>query len=160
MNSVILKFQRVGPRGLLVLLCLTYLGVALATFRDYGVNPDEGVHIAYGKSVVAWYTSGFTERSVFTWTNIWAYGGAYDVPCYLVTEVSPFTVHETRHLLNAVVGLLGVLGAYALGRTVGNRWTGLLAAVLLVLTPRYYGHAFFSITRTFHLQSAPSGRLP
>jgi len=144
MNSVILKFKRADPRSLLAILCLVYLGAALSTFKDYGINPDEGMHISYGKSVVAWYTSGFTERSVFKWTNIWAYGGAYDVLCHLATKVSPFTVYETRHLVDAIAGLVGVLGAYALGRTAGNRWMGLLAAVLLFLTPRYYGHAFFN----------------
>jgi tetratricopeptide (TPR) repeat protein len=144
MNTIIQKFQLVGPRGLLAILCLVYLCVALATFRDYGINPDEGLHIGYGASVVAWYTSGFAERGVFTWTDIWAYGGIYDVLSYAATEVSPFAVHETRHLLNAIVGLVGLLGAYSLGQMVGNRWMGLLAAVLLLLTPRYYGHAFFN----------------
>jgi len=135
--------RSLSPRTVMIALCVVYLGVAGLTFEDYGVNPDEGLHIANGKAVVDWYASGFENREIFRWTNIWAYGGAYDVLCHFAVQVSPFEVHATRHLLTALVGLIGVLGAYALGQSVGSAWTGVLAAALL-LTPRYYGHAFFN----------------
>lgn len=132
------------PRNVLVAICVGYLAAILATFGDYGVNPDEGVHIANGEAVVDWYASGFESRALFTWTNIWAYGGAFDVLCHFAVRVSPFTVYETRHLVTTLTGLVGVIGVYVLGCRIGSPWTGVLAAALLILTPRYYGHAFFN----------------
>jgi tetratricopeptide (TPR) repeat protein len=72
------------------------------------------------------------------------YGGAYDAIVHVIAGWSPLSVYKTRHICNALVGLIGISGVYCLGRTLGSRWTGLLAAVFLVLTPRYYGHSFFN----------------
>jgi hypothetical protein len=144
MRRIFDNILSIEPQKILVLMCACFVCVVALTFDDYGVNPDEGLHIANGKHVFDWYASGFTDRDIFTWSNVWAYGGAFDVVCHLVTLISPLSVYETRHLLTALIGLLGILGAFALGRMVGSEWTGLLAAGLLLLTPRYYGHAFFN----------------
>ena len=104
--------RSLSPRTVMIALCVVYLGVAGLTFEDYGVNPDEGLHIANGKAVVDWYASGFENREIFRWTNIWAYGGAYDVLCHFAVQVSPFEVHATRHLLTALVGLIGLGGPH------------------------------------------------
>jgi len=116
--------------------------VILATFKDYGITADEESHIVYGQSVVKWYTSGFSDRRIFSWTNTWLYGGFYDGIVYILMEVSPLSYFDTRHLCNAITGLLGIIAAYRIGCLLGNRWTGLLAGLFLILTPRYYGHAF------------------
>lgn len=126
----------------LVFLLVIYAGVIFFTFRDYGITPDEGHHVEYGASVVAWYTSGFEERSIFTWADVWLYGGFYDTVVHLLTRLSPLALYDTRHLINAFVGLVGVLIAYRLGGLFGSPWMGLIAAVFLILTPRFYGHAF------------------
>ena len=119
-----------------------YGTVIFTTFLDYGITPDETGHMHYGRSVVHWYTTFFAERSIFTWTNTWLYGGIYDAISYLATKISPLDVYDTRHFLNAIVGLLGVVVAYHLGKLLGNPWIGCLAALFLILTPRYYGHVF------------------
>lgn len=123
-------------------LLLIQAGVILWTFWDYGITPDEGHHVAYGGSVVAWYTSGFVERRMFSWADVWLYGGFYDTLVHLVTQISPLDLYDTRHLCNAFVGLLGVVVAYYVGALFGSPWIGLLAGLFLLLTPRYYGHAF------------------
>lgn len=102
------------------------------------------MHLIYGESVFRWYLSGFEDNTVFTWTNIWLYGGFYDTLTFLLVRISPLPVHDTRHLCNALVGLAGIAGAYKLGGLLRKRWIGFLAALFLVLTPRYYGHAFFN----------------
>ncbi|MBU0679032.1 MAG: glycosyltransferase family 39 protein, partial [Verrucomicrobia bacterium] len=47
-----------------------------------------------------------------------------------------------RHLLNALVGLLGVIGVWKLARLLAGSKAGLLAALLLFITPSYFGHMF------------------
>ena len=132
------------PRNVLAVVCVAYLIALAFVYDDFGVNPDEGLHITNGEQVIRWYTSGFEAREMFAWTNLWAYGGAFDILCHAAVSVSPLSVYETRHMMTALFGLLGILGTYALGRAVGSEWTGVGAAILLVLTPRYVGHAFFN----------------
>ena len=50
--------------------------------------------------------------------------------------------YETRHLLNALVGLLGLAGCYRLGHAIGGARVGCFAALFLLLTPNYYGQMF------------------
>jgi len=137
----IFAIENWAKKGLIAILAI-YAGVIFWTFGDYGITPDEGHHIAYGESVVLWYTTGFQERSIFTWADVWLYGGFYDTVVHLITRVSPLELYDTRHLCNAFAGFLGVLIAYRVGALFGSPWIGLLSAVFLVLTPRFYGHAF------------------
>ncbi|MCZ6636210.1 MAG: tetratricopeptide repeat protein [bacterium] len=116
--------------------------VILLTFTQYGVTSDEALHVSYGEDIVTWYWSGFEDHSVFEYKNTWLYGGAFDTVAHLAGHVLPFDVYDTRHLCNALVGLLGVVAAYFLGSLLGGNRAGFLAALFLVLTPRYYGHGF------------------
>jgi 4-amino-4-deoxy-L-arabinose transferase-like glycosyltransferase len=112
------------------------------TFQDYGVTWDEPFHDRYGEGVLTFYRSGLSDRQAFLYLDLPYYGAAFDLLCALTRRVSPFGLYETRHLLNALVGLLGVLGCWRLGRELGGARTALLAALLLVLTPPWWGHGF------------------
>lgn len=124
--------------GLLVVIAL----VILNTFQSYGVTSDAHHHVRYGRDIAKWYTSLFTDHSVFGSVNTWLYGGFFDFTVYVLSLISPFDIHDTRHLYSAVIGLLGVVAAYRIGCVLGGKRAGVLAALCLILTPRYYGHAF------------------
>jgi hypothetical protein len=49
------------------------------TFRDYAVSNDEGVQQHYGELIVAYYKSGFADRSVLGFENLYLYGGLFDI---------------------------------------------------------------------------------
>jgi len=136
------QYMKQPHRIVFATILIIYIATIIATFGDYGITPDETGHIRYGESVVYWYTTFFAERSVFTWTNTYLYGGLYDAFSYIAARLSPLDLYNTRHLCNAFVGLLGVIAAYRIGTLLGNPWIGCLAATFLILTPRYYGHAF------------------
>src|SRR5207249_6251388 len=57
-------------------------------------------------------------------------------------RVSPIGVYETRHLLNGLVGILGLIGCHKLARAVAGERAGFIAALFLLLTPNYYGQMF------------------
>ena len=116
--------------------------VVLATFRDYGLNGDEYLHIKYGEDILSWYQSGFQDQELFQPTNTWLYGGAFDLIAALIGRVLPLETYDARHLCSALLGLLGIVAAYRLGTLLGGSSTGVLAALFLWLTPRYYGHTF------------------
>jgi len=116
--------------------------LVLITFTDYGITWDEDVHNYYGILVLNYYLSGFTDLRSTHWQDLFNYGGAFDMLAAALNTVSPFDTYETRHLLNGLVGILGLVGVWRLGRTLGGPRAGFLAALLLALTPNYYGQMF------------------
>jgi hypothetical protein len=116
--------------------------LVLATFTDYGVTWDEDVHNWYGLFVLDYYTSFFTDLRSLHWGDLYNYGAAFDLSAALLNLISPFGTYETRHLLNGLVGVVGVVGAWKLGRALGGPRAGFIAAFFLLLTPNYYGQMF------------------
>jgi hypothetical protein len=124
-----------------------YLLVILATFPNYGVTYDEDWHGQYGRAIIDWYTGGFLKGAAYPWEAIGldlAYdrGGLFQALAAAAARLSPFGFYETSHLVNALFGFVAAVGAYKLGRFLGGFYVGLLAAALLIVTPRFYGHAF------------------
>lgn len=114
----------------------------LTTFRDYGITWDEELQSQYGLAIVDYYASFFKDDRYAEIFNLYLYGGMFDGLASLIDRFTPFSVYETRHLVNATFGLLGLWGTWRLARFVGNNAVGLIALILLVLTPVYYGHMF------------------
>lgn len=115
---------------------------ALLTFRDYGVTWDEDAHNWYGNFVLDYYLSFFTDRTALHWRDLYNYGAIFDLIAAALNRISPIGVYETRHLLNALVGILGLIGCCKLGQAVGGARVGFVAALFLLLTPNYYGQMF------------------
>src|SRR5579863_147654 len=120
-------------------LIVAATAMVIITFTDYGVTWDEDVHHWYGVFVLDYYRSFFADQRAFHYGDLYNYGAAFDLTAALFDRLSPFGVYETRHLLNGVVGVLGIVGVWKLGRTIAGPRAGLLAAVFLLLTPNYYG---------------------
>ena len=123
-------------------LVLAGLGLVLCTYRDYGVTWDEDVHNWYGVFVMDYYLSGFRDTRALTWLNLYNYGAAFDMVAAFANKLSPLGTYETRHLLNGLVGVAGVLGACRLGRFMAGPRAGFLAGLLLLTIPNYYGQMF------------------
>src|SRR6516225_7380712 len=116
--------------------------LVLFTFRDYGVTWDEDAHNWYGNSVLNYYLSLFVDHKALHWGDLYNYGAIFDTLAAALNRVSPIGIYETRHLLNAVVGIMGLVGCCRLGRAMGGARVGFLAALFLLLTPNYYGQMF------------------
>ena len=107
--------------------------VALATFRDYGLSWDDYAHSEYGDLLVAFYASG-SPTSALSWISL--YGGGFDLLAALAAKALPFTVFETRRLLGAAIGVLGLFVTWRAGRRIGGPPAGLIALILLATTAR------------------------
>ena len=116
--------------------------LVLLTFRDYGVTWDEDAHNWYGAFVLDYYLSFFVDQSALHWRDLYNYGAIFDTVAAALNRASPIGIYETRHLLNALVGILGLVGCCKLGRAIGGARVGFLAALFLFLTPNYYGQMF------------------
>jgi Dolichyl-phosphate-mannose-protein mannosyltransferase len=118
--------------------------VILLTFRDYGVAWDEPEAQEYGQFILEYFRTDGARPRALTFNNMYYYGGLFEATAVWLGELLPFDPFETRHLLNAAVGLLGIVGAWKLGRALGGPKVGLLAAAFLAAVPSYYGHMFLN----------------
>jgi Dolichyl-phosphate-mannose-protein mannosyltransferase len=118
--------------------------VALATFRDYGLGWDDYTHSQYGGMLVSLYGTGFADKSALSFVNLYMYGGGFDIIATLAAKVLPFGLFETRRLVGAVIGLIGLFFTWRLGRRIGGPFAGLIAVALLAACPLYYGHMFIN----------------
>lgn len=134
---------RLIDRLALFVLLVTGL-VALATFRDYGLGWDDYTHAQMGEHLLSLYGSGFRDTQALSFVNLFYYGGGFDMIAALAAKVLPFTVFETRRLVGAAFGLVGLFVVWRIGRRAGGPLAGLIAVLLLATCPLYYGHMFIN----------------
>ena len=129
----------------LALVVLAAVGlVAGLTFRDYGLGWDDYTHAEYADLLLKMYGSGFKETGALSFANLYMYGGGFDMAAALLHKVIPLELFETRRLLGAIVGVIGLAVTWRLGRRVGGPLAGLTALLLLALCPTFYGHIFMN----------------
>jgi hypothetical protein len=118
--------------------------VVIATFRDYGLGWDDYTHSQYGQLLLSLYGSGFADKRALSFVNLYMYGGGFDLLATLAGKILPFGLFETRRLIGALIGLVGLFATWRLGRRLGGPFAGLIALVLLAACPLYYGHMFIN----------------
>jgi hypothetical protein len=129
----------------LALLVLVAVGlIASLTFRDYGLGWDDYTHAEYADLLLRMYGSGFKDTAALSFANLYMYGGGFDMAAALLHKVIPLELFETRRLLGAVVGMIGLAVTWRLGRRVAGPLAGLAALLLLALCPIFYGHMFMN----------------
>jgi hypothetical protein len=122
------------------------LVIGLATVGDYSITIDEFNVNAYGPKSLAWYTSGFTDRSSFETVEdtLWYYGPWFHILIAWVQSLGLGDSWTIRHAMTFSIGLAGIALLLPIGRLALGRWAG-LAAIMLCLTCGYlYGSLFFT----------------
>jgi dolichyl-phosphate-mannose-protein mannosyltransferase len=132
------------PDALAIAVLVLTGALAAATFRDYGLGWDDYTHSQYGSLLVSLYSSGFADKRALSFVNLYMYGGGFDLLSALMAKVLPFGLFETRRLVGAAVGLVGLFVTWRLGRRLGGPFAGLVALILLAACPLYYGHMFMN----------------
>ncbi len=141
---------------LLWILLAALLIVALCTFKDYAISNDEGVQQRYGELIVEYYRSGFVARDLFTFENLYLYGGLFDLVAIALAHVVPMDVYELRHILCAVIGIGGVGAAAVTARLIAGSRAGLVAAIALTLCGVWYG-SMYNHTKDIPFAAAMAG---
>ncbi len=118
--------------------------IAGLTFRDYGLGWDDYTHAEYADLLLRMYGSGFRDTGALSFANLYMYGGGFDMAAALLHKVIPLELFETRRLLGAIVGLVGLAVTWRLARRIGGPLAGLAALLLLALCPTFYGHMFMN----------------
>jgi len=123
------------------LLAALLLFVA-ATFDQHGISNDEPVQHTYGRLLLEFYRSGFTDLRAFHYVNLYLYGGLFDIIAAWLETHTTLSVWDLRHLLTAGFGVSAILAAALLGRLLASPRAGFLAALLLTLTGAWSGAIF------------------
>jgi hypothetical protein len=122
------------------------LVVGLATAADYGVTIDEFNTNDYGPKALAWYTSGFTDRSQFETVefSLWYYGPWFQMLTAAVQSLGLADPLAIRHALTFAVGLGGIAALHPGARLSFGRWVGPAAIAICLSTGYLYGNLFFA----------------
>lgn len=125
------------------LLFAALLVVNLSVFGDYGITWDEWPHIGYGERIARFWGTGFSDQSAFTFRTNYYYGGGYDFLAAIFRFfAAPMENWRAFHLLDCLIGVVGVIGTWKLGRRLAGPFAGFVAALFLVLNPVWFGHMF------------------
>jgi Dolichyl-phosphate-mannose-protein mannosyltransferase len=130
--------------GIAVAVLVAIATIAVLTFRDYGLGWDDYTHAEYGDLLLSLYGSGFSDQRAFSFVNLYMYGGGFDMLAGLAAKVLPIDLFETRRLIGAAIGLIGLLMSWRLGRRLAGPVAGLLTVILLSISPLYYGHMYMN----------------
>lgn len=126
-----------------IALFAALIALVFATFDSYAITNDEAVQQRYGEMIVAYYSSGFQDRSLFRFVNLYLYGGLFDVTAVLTQRllpaIEPYTI---RHILCALTGLGGIVAAWATARLVAGPRAAAIAAIALAVCGPWYGSIF------------------
>jgi len=122
------------------------LAVGLATAADYGVTIDEFNANDYGPKALAWYTSGFHDRSNFETVEapLWYYGPWFQMLTAAVQALNLADPLTVRHAMTFLIGLTGLAALLPMARLSVGRWAGPVALAICLLTGYLYGNLFFA----------------
>lgn len=130
---------------------------AVITVESYAISNDEEVQQRYGEMILSYYRSGFADRSLFHYVNLYLYGGLFDIAAVLAEHALPMLdPYTVRHLLCALTGIGGVAAACATARLVAGPRAGAVAALALAVCGPWYG-AMFNHTKDIPFAAAMMG---
>jgi len=130
--------------GVAVAVICAVATIAAFTYRDYGLGWDDYVHAEYGGLLLKLYESGFADQRALSFVNLYAYGGGFDLVSTVIAKALHLDLWETRRLVGAIVGVIGLMLTWRLGRRLGGPIAGAIAVALLAVSPLYYGNMFMN----------------
>lgn len=139
MISTKISFPNVRWAHILIGVSLIVLLTAMITMSfDFGVTWDEGFQEKRGEQIIKFYQSGFKETGVFQ--NV-MYGTFYDLLCSITQKLfSQYPKYEVRHVLNSVVGWIGISACVLISLRLFGPQGAFLCLLLFCASPRYLAH--------------------
>jgi hypothetical protein len=125
-----------------IVLMAALVVIAMCTFKDYAISNDEAVQHHYGELIISYYGSGLSDQSLFTFKNLYLYGGLFDVVVVTLSHLVPIDPYDLRHILCALIGIGGIGTAAATARLIAGPRAALIAAIALSTCGAWYGPMF------------------
>lgn len=111
---------------------------------DAGNSGDEDTfQIPQGKNILNYYKTAGKDTSNFTFNNLKYYGSSFDTVAAFINDVFNIdNVHITRHILDSLLGWLCILFIGLIAYHIGGWRAGVIAMLMLFLSPRFLGHSY------------------
>ena len=119
---------------------LAYAIVVILTLREYGITWDESRQMRYGELVLAYFRSGFTNRTANSFFDLRFYGPLFEIIPAMVWQFAPALKYDIHHLFIALAAL-GTIIATGRFATYADA-EPFFAQLALVALPQFYGHSF------------------
>jgi hypothetical protein len=129
------------PILFLFFFCLS-ISVLSGLYKDVAISQDEILQNEYGKKVISFYTSLFKDKSSFKYGDLYLYGGFYETIAVAFSNLHLTGEYESRHIINAMFGIIGVLGVFKISNLFWNVRYSLLVSLTVFFYPTYFGHHF------------------
>lgn len=150
--------MRPASRPFIVVFFAAIAVIGYFTLDDYGISWDESIQRRHGRVSIDYAAEklGLEHERLepdyhledYQWSN---YGMLYQITASLLEfelglEESPYHYYRLRHAINFTLYWLALLAYYRIlrFRWPTKAWFPLLGTVMLVVSPRIYGHAFFN----------------
>jgi hypothetical protein len=121
----------------MVLIAAVLLPVMVLASFDFGVTWDERNRHRNGELIWEFF-SGLRSRPALMEDGGHLYGGLFDVISVAVGWWLPLDRYVVRHAINAIFGWIGVVYCGRLAARLFGAWSGVLAMILLAVSPRYF----------------------
>ncbi|WP_217126050.1 glycosyltransferase family 39 protein [Hydrogenophilus thiooxidans] len=153
--------------GACLLLCQRFAPIQIARFVLWVVafafiaegydrhtpSNDEWVQHTYGELLWDFWLSGATDKTFLSFSNLYLYGGLFDLIAAAGTRAFGWEWWPWRHLLTATFGLLALWGTARLARLVAGTTGEGVALALTLLTGPFWG-AIFTHTKDIPFAAA------
>ncbi|MEW5693787.1 MAG: glycosyltransferase family 39 protein [Candidatus Hydrogenedentota bacterium] len=119
--------------------------IIICTYTDYGISWDEPAQDTYGRLCYNYYKGWFTNNpdlSVFNYGNLYLYGPFFELITVIINKFSPLDRYDTRHLINAIVGFITILGVWRFAKLLKGADSSFFSIIFLSVFPRFYGDMF------------------
>jgi hypothetical protein len=134
------------PQACFLLVVLASLLLVIITFRHYGFTTDELNGYRRAVNIYRFLASFGVDRSGVAEFSVDAFYGAMpDVLGLILQNMFPSLGLDARHLVSGLFGTVGVYYAGRMGGMLGGPWTGVLAALLLLLCTFWTGYSFMNL---------------
>ncbi len=126
-----------------ILLFVLVIIVAL-TYSRYGFTTDETIDNLKAARIVRFIASLGSNRDALKIDDINIYGAMPDVLALLLRKFFPVLSFDSRHLVSALFGVVGIFYTYRLGRVFIAPAVGFFGALFLACNPMWSGYMFIN----------------
>lgn len=136
-----------------VVLWVVALAFVVEGYNRHTPSNDEWVQHTYGELLWDFWLSGTTDKTFLSFSNLYLYGGLFDLIAAAGTRAFGWEWWPWRHLLTATFGLLALWGTARLARLVAGKTGEVIALALTLLTGPFWG-AIFTHTKDIPFAAA------
>ena len=126
-------------------LLLGLVIVVAFTYGMYGFTIDEDVDYLKAARITEFIASSGSKREqILSLDVINIYGAMPDMLAVALQTLIPSLSFDSRHLVSALFGVVGIYYAYRIGSAFIAPRVGFLAALLLAFNPMWFGYMFIN----------------